>query len=199
MKKKMELVFIIIIEAIVCFTPLGSIPIGPIVATLSCIPVIIASLLFSNKEGAIIGFCFGLFSFIVWTIVPPNPVFSFVFTPFYEGGQYRGNIFSVIICFLPRILTGITPYLIYKLLINILKNDIISLMISSIIGSLTNTLLVMLLIYIAFNKEYSTLIGLSMLDIIKITITTNGIIEAIIAMIVSPPIVLALRKIEMKI
>ena len=52
------------------------------------------------------------------------------------------------------------------------------------------------LIYIAFNKEYSTLIGISMLDIIKLTITTNGIVEAILAMIIAPPIVLALRKIE---
>ena len=196
MKKKIELLFIIIIEAIVCFTPLGSIPIGPIVATLSCIPVIVASLYFSNKEGGMVGFCFGLFSFIVWTIMPPNPAFSFVFTPFFEGAQYKGNIFSIIICFLPRILTGITPYFIYNSLNKFIKKDILSLMISSIIGSLTNTILVMLLIYVSFNKEYSTLMGVSMLDIIKITITTNGIVEAILAMIISPAIVLALRKVE---
>ena len=198
MKKKMELLFIIIIEAIVCFTPLGSIPIGPIVATLSCIPVIIASLLFTNKEGMLVGFCFGLFSFFVWTIVPPNPAFSFVFTPFYEGAQYKGNLFSILICFLPRILTGLTPYVIYNLLNKFMNKDIISLMISSIVGSLTNTILVMLLIYIAFNKEYSTLMGISMLDIIKITITTNGVAEAILAMIITPSIVLAIRNIERK-
>ena len=196
MKKKMELVFIIIIEVLVCFTPLGSVPIGPIVATLSCLPVIIASLFFSDKEGAIVGFCFGLFSFIVWTIIPPNPAFSFVFTPFYEGAEYKGNIFSLIICFIPRILTGVTPYLVYNLLNKIIKRDIISLIVSSIVGSLTNTVLVMLLIYLVFNKEYSSLMGISMIDIIKITITTNGIVEAIIAMIISPVIVLALRKIE---
>ena len=194
----MELLFIIIIEAIVCFTPLGSIPIGPIVATLSCIPVIIASLLFTNKEGMLVGFCFGLFSFFVWTIVPPNPAFSFVFTPFYEGAQYKGNLFSILICFLPRILTGLTPYVIYNLLNKFMNKDIISLMISSIVGSLTNTILVMLLIYIAFNKEYSTLMGISMLDIIKITITTNGVAEAILAMIITPSIVLAIRNIERK-
>ena len=196
MKKKMELVFIIIIEAIVCFTPLGSIPIGPIVATLSCIPVIIASLLFSDKEGAIVGFCFGLFSFIVWTIIPPSPAFSFVFTPFYEGAEYSGNVFSLIICFMPRILTGVSPFLVYNLLNKIIKKDVISLMISSIVGSLTNTVIVMLLIYLVFNKEYSTLMGISMLDVIKITITTNGIVEAILAMIISPVVVLALRKVE---
>ena len=195
MKKKMELLFIIIIEAIVCFTPLGSIPIGPIVATLSCIPVIVASLYFRDKEGMIVGLCFGLFSFIVWTIVPPNPAFSFVFTPFYEGAEYHGNIFSLIICFIPRILTGLTPLLTYNLLKKAIKKDILSLMISSMVGSITNTILVMLFIYIAFSKEYSTLIGLNMMDIIKITITTNGIVEAILAMIISPAIVLALRKI----
>lgn len=195
MKRKMELVFIIIIEAIICFTPLGSVPIGPIVATLSCIPVIIASLLFTDKEGVIVGLFFGLFSFIVWTIIPPNPAFSFIFTPFYEGSQYRGNIFSIIICFLPRILTGLTPYITYNLLNKLIKKDIISLILSSLIGSFTNTILVMLFIYIAFNKEYSSLMGISMIDIIKITITTNGIVEAMLAMIIAPSIVLALRKI----
>ena len=195
MKKKMELLFIIIIEAIVCFTPLGSVPIGPIVATLSCIPVIVASLTLGYKEGAITGFLFGLFSFIVWTIIPPNPAFSFIFTPFYDAAEYKGNIFSLVICFLPRILTGVTPYLMYKSLKNINIPEYISIMLSSVIGSLTNTVLVLLFIYIAFNKEYSSLLGISMIDIIKVTITTNGLVEAILAVVIVSPIVIALKKI----
>ena len=35
-----------------------------------------------------------------------------------------------------------------------------------------------------------------MIDIIKITMTTNGIVEAILAMIISPPVVIALKKLK---
>ena len=106
-KQKILLCILISIEAIFCFTPLGSIPIGPIVATLSMIPVIITTLVFGIKLGVIMGGMFGLFSFLVWTFIPPNPAIAFLFTPFYTTLSYRGNFGSVIICFIPRILIGI--------------------------------------------------------------------------------------------
>ncbi|OQA89420.1 MAG: hypothetical protein BWY26_01705 [Elusimicrobia bacterium ADurb.Bin231] len=81
------------IEAIVCFTPLGSLPaLGPIVATLSHIPVILTAVLLGTAAGAAMGFMFGLFSFIVWTFTPPSPIIAFVFTPFYSLGEMNGNI-----------------------------------------------------------------------------------------------------------
>lgn len=44
------------IEAVFCFTPLGSLPaIGPIVATLAMIPVIITSILLGTKAGTLMG------------------------------------------------------------------------------------------------------------------------------------------------
>lgn len=44
-----------------------------------------------------------------------NPtVTSFVFTPFYNLGEYSGGIGSVIICFIPRTLVGVVPYYVYK-------------------------------------------------------------------------------------
>lgn len=72
------------IEAIFWFTPLGSLPaIGPIVATLAMVPVIITALLLGTKAGTIMGACAGMFSFLVWTFSPPSPIVAFVFTPFY--------------------------------------------------------------------------------------------------------------------
>ena len=46
----------------------------------------------------------------------PTPT-SFVFTPFYSIAGVSGGWGSVIICFLPRILVGIIPYYVYKLII----------------------------------------------------------------------------------
>ncbi len=46
------------IEAIVCFTPLGSLPaIGPIVATLMMVPVAITGCLLGVRAGTAMGAC----------------------------------------------------------------------------------------------------------------------------------------------
>lgn len=92
-KKKPNTLFIaqfailLALEAVFCFTVLGSIPIGPLVATLAMLPVIVAGILLGTGAGAAMGFAAGLFSFIVWTFMPPNPVTAFVFTPAAAPGE----------------------------------------------------------------------------------------------------------------
>ena len=101
------------LEALFCFTPLGSIPIGPVVATLAMIPVIVTSLALGAWAGTAMGFFAGLFSFIVnsFTFVTPT---SFMFTPLVNVyGSEHGNPLSLIICFVPRILAGLFPALFF--------------------------------------------------------------------------------------
>ena len=181
----------IAILAIFCFTPLGSIPIGPIVATTAMIPVIIASLTFGEKIGMIVGFVFGLFSFIYWTFILPAFPTAFLFTPFAESAGYKGNVGSLIICFLPRILIGLTPIMVSK----IFKKSIIGDILGSIVGSLTNTVLVITFIFLFFGNENPVIAGKGLLTVLSATILTNGIPEAIICAIVCPPIVKILRSI----
>lgn len=81
---------------IMAFTPfLGYIPLGFTRATIIHIPVILASLLLGPKKGAALGFLFGLTSFINNTMNPT--ITSFVFTPFYNLGEFEGGFGSVII------------------------------------------------------------------------------------------------------
>ena len=87
------------IEVVFCFTPLGSIPVGPIVATLAMIPVIITAIMLGTAAGAAMGAIAGLFSFIVFSFITPGPT-AFLFTPLIEPG----NGWSLVICFVPRIL-----------------------------------------------------------------------------------------------
>ena len=57
---------LMVIEATFCFTPLGSLPaLGPIVATLTMISVIVTALVLCTKAGAAMGAIAGLFSFLV--------------------------------------------------------------------------------------------------------------------------------------
>ncbi len=181
---------LVAIEAIFCFTPLGSLPaIGPIVATLAMIPVILTALLLGTKAGTIMGAITGLFSFIVWTFMPPTPVAAFVFTPFYSLGEFKGNFGSVIICFVPRILTGTLTGITYSGLSKLMpKRNGLALSISGGIGSLINTFGVMIGIWLFFGDQYSTIAGKSIYIVIGVTILTSGFPEAIVSAIASPAV-----------
>lgn len=193
------------IEAIVCFTPLGSLPaIGPIVATLAHVPVIITAILLGTGAGTAMGFFFGLFSFIVMTFTPPGPT-AFVFTPFYSVGELHGNLWSLVICFVPRILIGVVTGLCFKLLTKLFakykKKNAFVYGISGFLGSITNTLLVLGGIYVFFGKDFASAIGTSfnlLLGIIGGIILTSGIPEAVIGAVVAYAVCRPLKKILAK-
>lgn len=193
MKLSLELKVCLMIAllAVFCFTPLGSIPIGPIVATTAMIPVIISSLTFGEKIGMILGFAFGLFSFIYWTFILPAWPTAFLFTPFAESAGYKGNFGSVIICFVPRILIGITPIAISRIFNKSILGDVLG----AIIGSLTNTILVITFIYLFFGNENPVIAGKGLLAVLAATVVANGLPEAIICAIVCPAVARVLRKI----
>lgn len=185
------------IEIIFCFTPLGSLPaFGPIVATLSAVPVVITAVLLGTKAGTLMGFFFGLFSFIVWTFMPPNPAMAFIFTPFYSFGDFSGNIGSLLICFVPRILVGTVAGLVYSALSKKLKkNSIVSYAAAGAAGSFINTVLVMGGIWLFFGEPYSGLVGLPILAIIGTTVLTSGIPEAVVSGILAPAVCKPLQSI----
>ena len=185
---------------ILAFTPsLGYIPLGVINATIIHVPVIIGSLVLGPKRGAILGFLFGLSSMILATTSPA--LTSFIFSPFLSSGiTPLGPVWSTIICFIPRILVGVVPYYVYEALKKFFKgkkgSDATSLLISGVAGSLTNTLLVMGLIYVLFGHAYADAIGISygaLFGAILSVIAINGVLEAIVAAILSSAIVKALR------
>jgi uncharacterized membrane protein len=187
------------IEAIFCFTPLGSLPaIGPIVATLMMIPVIITAILLGTKAGTAMGFIAGLFSFLVWTFMTPSPLVAFIFTPFYSLGEFQGNIGSLIICFIPRILSGTVAGALYKAIAKLKpEKHILSMIISSALGSLTNTFGVMFGIWLFFGSQYSSIAGEAMLAVIGTTVLTSGLPEAAVAAILCPAVsksVMVLKK-----
>lgn len=197
LKTTLKICFIVAIETLFCFTPLGTIPIGPIAATLSMVPVVIASLTYGKKVGVLLGGIFGLYSFIYWTFIMPAFPTAFLFTPFSEAAMYKGNFGSLIICFLPRILAGLTPVLVSDMfsIKGNNKNSIMGEIFGSIAGSMTNTILVLLLILIFFGREYSTIVEQNILTVLGLTIVTNGIPEAIICAIVCPVVVRVIRNI----
>ena len=174
---------------IMAFTPfLGYIPLGFTRATILHVPVIIASLLMGPKKGGVLGFLFGLTSFINNTMNPTAT--SFVFTPFYSVGEVSGGIGSLIICFVPRILVGILPFYVYKLAMYFRskrgKSGVSNagLILAGVTGSLVNTLLVMNLIFVFFREGYAAANDVAVSAVytfILSIIGINGVPEAIVA------------------
>ena len=158
--------------------------------TIIHVPVIIASLLMGPKKGAALGFLFGMTSFINNTM-NPTPT-SFVFTPFYSIGDVSGGWGSIVICFIPRILVGIVPYFVYKLVMWLTKDmtkrksgiSRAGLVLAGVSGALANTLLVMNLIFVFFREAYAAVNEVAVSAVytfILSVIGINGVPEAIVA------------------
>jgi uncharacterized membrane protein len=181
-----QFAMLLAIEAVVCFTPLGSLPaVGPIVATLGMVPVIITAILLGTGAGAAMGAFAGLFSFLVWTFTPPpsSIAIAFVFTPFYSLGTTHGNVWSLVICFVPRILVGVVAGACFHLFSRLKWRSGAVYGLSGALGSLTNTFGVLGGIYVFFGHSYATVLGKGfdvILGVIGLTILTSGIPEAVI-------------------
>ena len=183
---------------VMAFIPfLGFIPLGFMNATIIHVPVIVGAIILGPKKGAMLGFLFGLASLIHSTIIPQPG--SFIFTPFYPGG----NAFSLIVCFVPRILIGVVSYYTYHGLKRFTpKNKIktnFALFGAGVAGSLTNTLLVMNLTFIFFKEGYAAANNVAidtLYSFILGIIGINGIPEAIIAGILTTFIIKAVSKIQ---
>ena len=187
---------------IMAFTPFGMIQLPLIKATIIHIPVIIGGILMGPMGGLYFGSLFGLVSFISNTLTPS--ALSFAFSPLVAvPGTGAGSPLALLICFGPRILTAITPWLFYaamKKLMPAMKEGVraVILVISGAIGAITNTTLVMGLIYILFKGAYA---GLKVIPVTEVksvilgVVAANGIPEAIVAAIVTPVVCMIIFKI----
>ncbi|WP_027624154.1 ECF transporter S component [Clostridium lundense] len=160
-------------------TGLGFIPIPPFKLTIMHIPVIIASLLEGPIVGGITGFLFGIFS-IVQAINTPSPI-SFIFL-------------NPIVAVLPRILIGITPYYTYKFLKT--KYEKFNIAFATLVGSFTNTLGVLGLIYALYINAYANALHISHKAAVNtiLALVLNGFVSGSGAILVSVPVILAVRK-----
>ncbi len=206
--KTLKLVQLALLGALIvvlAFTPfIGYIPLGVTRATIVHIPVIIGSILLGPKMGAVLGGLFGLTSFINNSFISPN-ITSFTFTPLYSVGEFHGNVWSLVICFVPRILVGVVPYYVCKFVMWLFKGrkggETVSFALAGLSGALTNTLLVMNLIYFCFGEQYAAAKEKAFEGfywVILSVIGINGVPEAIVAAILTVAICKTLFKVQKK-
>ena len=183
------------------FTPLGLIDLPVIKATVLHVPVIIGSILLGPRKGAFLGGMFGLASLMKNTLVPN--LSSFVFSPFIPvPGLDRGSPWALFVCFVPRILVGVSPWLVYALFRHLpggrragVQTGAMAL--AGVVGAITNTALVMGLIGVVFTDAYAAAQGIpveTVAGFILGIVAANGIPEAVVAAVVSPAVCVPLVK-----
>lgn len=170
------------ITIVLGFTGYGFVPVPPIKATIMHVPVIIGAVLEGPVAGALIGLIFGMFS-LFQNITAPT-ILSFA-------------MINPIVSVLPRVLIGVFSYYAYKLIK--IKSETIRTAFAAFIGTFVNTFGVMGLIYFLYAQKYAQVNKIPLGSVGKVIwgiIGFHGSIEAIVAMFITVPVVISVRKIK---
>lgn len=165
-------------------TGLGFIPLPTAKATIMHIPLIIGAIVEGPIVGAIIGLIFGLFS-IFQNITNPN-LLSFAFI-------------NPLVSVLPRVLIGITSYYAYSLFAK--RSTTLGIGVGAAVGALTNTVGVLSMIYFLYAAQFAAARGIDPATTAKVIYgiaLTNGIPEAIVAVVIVTPIAVAIKRVLKK-
>ena len=183
--------FFVAIEVLMAVTPIGFIPVGAINVTTMHLPVILSGIVLGPVYGALMGFVFGLTSVLKNTFTPN--ITSFCFSPFITVGGVHGNFWSLFIALVPRITLGVLSFYIYRALRRAKQSRIVAAGVSAGVNTLIHTLFVMGSIWLFFGQEYANAAGITVGAVILAVLTSNGILEIILASIVIPALVKALK------
>lgn len=168
--------------ALLGMTPLGLIPLGFINVTILCVPVILGTLLLGLKEGLVLGLVFGSISTARMFMGP-----SALVAPLLGAN----TALAVVMCILPRLLIPLVSHLSHQKLLN---SRFIKLApaVSSALGSLTNTVF-----YLGLMLVFYRVAGLDSSAVQTLILGTGliaGTSEAVVALLVVPPILIAIKK-----
>lgn len=161
---------------------IGNIPIGPIVATIYQVPVIIGAVMLGVKAGAFLGGMWGLLCFFLAATGQTTDIVALA--------TVQQNIFLYfVIAFVPRLLTGLLSGLLFRGLDMIFRDrlNVISFAVTGAIGSLFNTVLYLGSLYIFIRallaELYEIEIGAVGAMVLGVALS-NGLIEAAVSCVI---------------
>ena len=197
-KNKMSVQYLarlaMLLAIVIIFTVfnIANIPVGPIVATVYQVPVIIGACLLDVKAGAILGGAWGLLNF--WLAITGQTTDVVALTAISESPF---GYFCV--SFLPRLAVGIVAGFLAILLTK--KNRSVSNLVTGALGSLTNTVGYLGLLYLLFKHVLASVYSMDASAVIKMVLSvagTNGLVEAIVSAILTLAICKAVNALDRK-
>lgn len=190
MKKKTHLMVLtalmIALMVVLQMTGIGLIRLGVINITFYCTIIAIGAMVLGLKSGLIQGFAFGTISLISAIQAPSGLVAPLTATA-------MGWPLVALMCYIPRLLVPVVACGVYTMLAKRSVNPHISVGAGAAAGSLCNTILYLGIMLINYSITVADYPGL--LATVGTIALTGGIPEAIVAAIVSAPVVIALKKI----
>ena len=165
---------LIAIIAVMTFTPLGYLKAGPVEITFLPVPVAVGAIVLGPWAGALLGLVFGITSFIQCFMGSPLGTVLIAVQP----------VYCAIVCIIPRIIAGLLPAYIFRLLRKAEKSHrkIFSYAVSSLSCALINTVLFVggLILFFGKTPELHELFDTSSVwSIIWLILGYNFIIEAV--------------------
>lgn len=166
-------------------TGYGFIPLVVMNATILHIPTIIGTIIAGPRVGVVVGFLFGLFSFIQ-TLRAPSLLMQFAL-------QYNA-FYDAFICIVPRICIALIAWTVYHYFPG---KEVMKVGFAAVLGSISNTILFLGSFFLLVGAPYAAAhnisveaVGMMILGIVG----ANGIPEAIVSGLIVVPIVMTLKK-----
>ena len=181
--------FLTAVMFIMAFTPLGYLKTGFLSITFMTIPVIIAAVVLTPLDAAVVGGIFGLTSFIQ----------AVTGASLLTNALFQVNpLFTIILCFVPRVLEGLLGGLLFRAISRFDKTKLISYAAVSLAVPLMNTLFFMSTLFLLFyNSEPIRKIAESkgaedVFTLLFAMAGINAVLEAVICFIIGTAITKAL-------
>ena len=171
-------------------TGYGFIPLIIMNATILHIPTIIGSISAGRRVGMIVGFMFGLFSFIR-TLQAPSALLMFAV-------QYS-IVADAFICIIPRIMIGVVAYELYK---HLKIREVARVAVTAVVTTVCHTVMFLGSFTAIVGVPYAEAHGITLANVFNIMAgitVVNGIPEAIVSGLIVTPIVMALHRSGLKV
>ena len=169
------------------FSPLGYIYAGVFVITLMPIPVVAGAIALGPVCGMILGFVFGLTSFLqcfgIGYVIDPSASLLFQTSPL-------GTVFT---CFVPRILMGFCVSLLFKALMKFNATKKVAYPVAAVSGAVFNTAFFMTS-YITMFKN-TILAETSVMTVLLSVLTLNTLIEVCVSLVIGGSIAIAIDRV----
>lgn len=180
------LALLLAIMIIFTFTPLGFIPITPVLTiTLLHIPVLVGLLCEGFGSGLLLGLMFGLLS-LLKALTPVSPMDALFVNP--------------LVSVLPRLLVPCTAWLAYRGALSVVRGKArlpVAWACAAVVGTLTNTVAVLGMLYVVYAPKLAELMQIALNAVIGVLggiVLTNGVAETLFAALVVPALLGALTR-----
>jgi uncharacterized membrane protein len=168
-----RLSFLVALMVLMSFTPVGYLKVGVISVSFLCLPVILGAILLGPLASTILGFVFGISSFIAAFSDPLGAILLGI-NPFL--------VFLTLV--VPRILMGLGTGLIFRLFRSIKKTKPLSYLITSIAATLLNSILYTVFLWFTFGDTLIELelyqLGTTIITLLIGLIGFNTLLELLV-------------------